>query len=222
MSECNVIGLPTNDECDTERANLGTSLLDCSPFPGFTPPLRPASGSAGSTSGTCFPTRVVVSSRTHCKCTHEHALDEPLKSNTRLTVLSTRQPPHARHRWPYWVAMDVHCASSRAISGHTSLEAGDLGGTRLTLRRTTQVEGLLTVVVAALFLALFPRSSRRPVSLLGVTLFNEREARILTARVVRDDHTKIQAKQHVSRDEFKSAVSQPTTPRSYFPGLGNL
>ncbi|KAG9254867.1 alternative sulfate transporter [Emericellopsis atlantica] len=69
------------------------------------------------------------------------------------------------------------------------------------------IEGLLTVVVAALFLVLFPRSSQRPISLLGISLFNEREARILTARVMRDDHTKIQAKQHVSRDEFKSAMT---------------
>lgn len=63
-----------------------------------------------------------------------------------------------------------------------------------------------------LFIALFPRSPSNPVSLLGFNYFTEREAQILTARVVRDDPSKVHAKTHVSRGELKDAVSANAEP----------
>lgn len=62
-------------------------------------------------------------------------------------------------------------------------------------------------MVAACFIIVFPRSTDRPVSLFGLRYFDQREAQILTQRVLRDDPTKIHAKPHVSREEFKAAVS---------------
>lgn len=72
----------------------------------------------------------------------------------------------------------------------------------------SQIEGMLTLVVAVAFILFFPRSTANPVSLVGLRYFNEHEAQILTARVLRDDPTKVQARTNVSREELKAAVSQ--------------
>lgn len=70
-----------------------------------------------------------------------------------------------------------------------------------------QVEGMLTVVVAIAFVCFFPRSTERPISILGVRYFTEHESRILTARVQRDDPTKVHEHVHVKKEEFKATVS---------------
>ncbi|KAF7562300.1 hypothetical protein G7046_g1807 [Stylonectria norvegica] len=69
------------------------------------------------------------------------------------------------------------------------------------------LEGAFTVAVGLLFLSLFPDSVNNPISLLGVGAFNEREAYILTKRVVLDDPSKIHIKTHVSRKEVKNVVT---------------
>ncbi|KAL2125017.1 hypothetical protein VTJ04DRAFT_1382 [Mycothermus thermophilus] len=69
------------------------------------------------------------------------------------------------------------------------------------------LEGLFTVLVGLIFLALFPKSTAHPVSLLGLRYFNEREAQILTQRVLRDDPTKFQPRRNVSLAEVKAAFS---------------
>lgn len=74
---------------------------------------------------------------------------------------------------------------------------------------------MFTVTVGASFLAFFPESTSNPVSLLKVRYFSEHEAHILTARVMRDDKTKLHAKAHVSWAEFKATVRknyQTTSP----------
>lgn len=64
-----------------------------------------------------------------------------------------------------------------------------------------------------LFVCLFPRSAESPVSIVGIRYFNEREARILQQRVLRDDPTKAQPRQNVSLAEIKATVrSLPPTP----------
>lgn len=63
------------------------------------------------------------------------------------------------------------------------------------------------MLVGFFFIALFPRSTSNPVSLLGFRYFTEREAQILTARVLRDDPSKVHAKTHVSRGELKDALT---------------
>ncbi|GJC86441.1 putative transporter YIL166C [Colletotrichum liriopes] len=68
------------------------------------------------------------------------------------------------------------------------------------------LEGTLTVLVGIAFLFLFPKSTSNPVSILGTRFFNEREARILTERVLRDDPAKAQPRLYVSSAELKSAM----------------
>ncbi|KAH6680035.1 alternative sulfate transporter [Plectosphaerella plurivora] len=69
------------------------------------------------------------------------------------------------------------------------------------------IEGMFTIVVGIVFIALFPRSTSNPVSLLGYRFITERESQILTARVLRDDPSKAHAKTHVSRTELKNALT---------------
>ncbi|KAM0285785.1 hypothetical protein ACHAQH_001247 [Verticillium albo-atrum] len=69
------------------------------------------------------------------------------------------------------------------------------------------LEGILTLIVGVTFISLFPKSTGHPVSLLGYRYFTEREAQILTARVIQDDPSKRHAKEHVSRSELKAALT---------------
>lgn len=74
---------------------------------------------------------------------------------------------------------------------------------------------MFTVLVGAAFLCLFPKSPSDPVSLLGFRYFTEREAHILSHRVLLDDPRKIHKRQHISKQEIKNAVcsDEPDTPR---------
>lgn len=65
----------------------------------------------------------------------------------------------------------------------------------------------MTVFVAGLFVLLFPKSSQNPTSIVGINFFTERQAQMITARVIRDDATKAQLRKHVSRKEIKDGVS---------------
>ncbi|KAK4152520.1 hypothetical protein C8A00DRAFT_34764 [Chaetomidium leptoderma] len=69
------------------------------------------------------------------------------------------------------------------------------------------LEGLFTLLVGILFIALFPLSSAKPVSLLGIRYFSEREAQILQHRVLRDDPTKFQPRRNVSWGEVKATFT---------------
>lgn len=71
----------------------------------------------------------------------------------------------------------------------------------------TQIEGLITVVIAIAFMTFFPSSTSRPSSVLRLRYFSERDAQIMTARVLRDDPSKSHTKTHVSREELMTAVS---------------
>ena len=68
------------------------------------------------------------------------------------------------------------------------------------------IEGMMTLFLAIAFIAFFPRGTHRPVSLMGLRYFSERESQVLTARVLRDDPSKQQVRQHISREEFMAAV----------------
>lgn len=64
----------------------------------------------------------------------------------------------------------------------------------------------MTLLIAVLFILLFPQSPKRPVSLAGLRYFSQRESEILAARVLQDDPTKAEARPSVSREELKAAV----------------
>lgn len=66
-----------------------------------------------------------------------------------------------------------------------------------------------------MFIAFFPVSTAKPVSLLGIRYFTERESQILQQRVLRDDPTKFQPRKNVSWGEVKATVSLP--PLFQFP-----
>ncbi|KAH7008519.1 major facilitator superfamily domain-containing protein [Ilyonectria destructans] len=69
------------------------------------------------------------------------------------------------------------------------------------------IEGMFTVVVGILFLSLFPQSTANPVSLLGLRIFTEREAKILTKRIMINDPSKINVKVNISRQELKNVFT---------------
>ncbi|KAH7152046.1 major facilitator superfamily domain-containing protein [Dactylonectria estremocensis] len=69
------------------------------------------------------------------------------------------------------------------------------------------IEGMFTVVVGVMFLSLFPQNTANPVSLLGLRLFNDREAKILTKRILANDPSKVNVKVHISRKEMKNVFT---------------
>ncbi|KAK1770208.1 major facilitator superfamily domain-containing protein [Phialemonium atrogriseum] len=69
------------------------------------------------------------------------------------------------------------------------------------------IEGMFTVVVGIIFLLLFPQSTSKPVSLVGIRLFSERESYILTSRVLADDPQKEHAKSYVTPAELKHTLT---------------
>ncbi|KAH7310576.1 major facilitator superfamily domain-containing protein [Stachybotrys elegans] len=69
------------------------------------------------------------------------------------------------------------------------------------------LEGIVTVVIGIVFLATFPKEVSNPVSLLKFRYFTEREAQILTERVLRDDPSKRQVRTHVSWEEFRATIT---------------
>lgn len=70
---------------------------------------------------------------------------------------------------------------------------------------------MFTVLVGILFLCFAPKSPYNPVSNLGLRYFNDREIQILSKRVLLDDPSKVHTHVNISREEFKSVVSQAVT-----------
>ncbi|KAF4973355.1 hypothetical protein FSARC_333 [Fusarium sarcochroum] len=69
------------------------------------------------------------------------------------------------------------------------------------------IEGIFTILVGIAFLLTFPDQVIKPVSILKVRYFTERESQILYQRVLRDDPSKAQVGQHVTMKEIKSALT---------------
>ncbi|KLJ11948.1 hypothetical protein EMPG_09637 [Blastomyces silverae] len=69
------------------------------------------------------------------------------------------------------------------------------------------LEGLLTIIVGFLFLALFPAGPDNPVSMFGYRYFTEREAKFLSQRVLADDPKKAKGGNSISLKQLKGAVS---------------
>ncbi|KAF4447766.1 alternative sulfate transporter [Fusarium albosuccineum] len=69
------------------------------------------------------------------------------------------------------------------------------------------LEGIFTVLVGIAFLITFPNQVSNPVSLLGYRYFTDREAQILYERVLRDDPSKAQLRQHVTWEELKNVFT---------------
>ncbi|CAG9977195.1 unnamed protein product [Clonostachys byssicola] len=84
------------------------------------------------------------------------------------------------------------------------------------------LEGMLTIVIAVLFITLFPRSTSNPVSLAGLRHFTEEEAHIITQRVLLDDPTKKHAHTHVSREELKAVFTNWKLIAHVMTTLGSL
>jgi hypothetical protein len=70
-----------------------------------------------------------------------------------------------------------------------------------------QIEGVFTVLIGILFLAVFPRSTGNPTSLLSLGYFTERERLIMVERIIRDDPSKAQPRQRITWKESKDTVS---------------
>jgi hypothetical protein len=77
----------------------------------------------------------------------------------------------------------------------------------LTSNLILQIEGLFGVVIGVIFIALVPKSTSNPVSSFGIRFFSERDAYILTQRILLDDLSKVRAKENISKKEIKSFVS---------------
>ena len=69
-----------------------------------------------------------------------------------------------------------------------------------------QLEGLFTISVGLIFIGLFPKSPSHSVSLLGRRYFNEREAQILSQRILKDDPSKAKEGRSVSKKELVDVV----------------
>ncbi|PKS08524.1 hypothetical protein jhhlp_004909 [Lomentospora prolificans] len=69
------------------------------------------------------------------------------------------------------------------------------------------LEGIFTILIGFVFLAVFPHSAANPVSLLRIRYFTEREAQILHQRVLKDDPTKAHSSKNVKWAELKSALT---------------
>ncbi|KAF1814346.1 alternative sulfate transporter [Eremomyces bilateralis CBS 781.70] len=72
------------------------------------------------------------------------------------------------------------------------------------------IEGTFTVLVGFLWFAIFPKSTKDPVSLLGFTVFNDRERHILVNRVLLDDPSKAIQRPHIEWSELKKALANWT------------
>ncbi|KAG4259423.1 hypothetical protein FPRO04_03515 [Fusarium proliferatum] len=97
------------------------------------------------------------------------------------------------------------------------------------------LEGIFTIFVGILFILFFPDSPFNPVSLFKFGVFTEREKEILAKRILKDDPSKIHAKPNVTKEEFRSvmtnwrliphvlltisALAPATTMGSYSPSL---
>ncbi|KAL2377450.1 hypothetical protein RJZ90_006714 [Blastomyces dermatitidis] len=69
------------------------------------------------------------------------------------------------------------------------------------------LEGLLTIIVGFLFLALFPKDPDNPISMFGYRYFTEREAAFLSRRVLADDPKKEKGGNSISLKQLKGAVT---------------
>ncbi|CAG9984587.1 unnamed protein product [Clonostachys byssicola] len=69
------------------------------------------------------------------------------------------------------------------------------------------IEGIFTILVGIAFLTIFPTSVSKPVSLVGIRFFSERESYILSRRILADDPSKAELKTHVSWQEVKNVLT---------------
>ncbi|CAH0023578.1 unnamed protein product [Clonostachys rhizophaga] len=69
------------------------------------------------------------------------------------------------------------------------------------------IEGIFTILVGIAFLTIFPTSIPKPVSLIGIRFFSERESHILTRRILADDPSKAEVKTHVIWQEVKNVFT---------------
>lgn len=65
------------------------------------------------------------------------------------------------------------------------------------------LEGLFTLLVGFLFLALFPLNSAKPTCWAGIRYFDERQSQILLQRVLLDDPSKTHTHRNITGAEFK-------------------
>jgi hypothetical protein len=72
-----------------------------------------------------------------------------------------------------------------------------------------QLEGLFTILVAFIFLALFPGTPSDPITLTKLKYFSDREIHILRERVILDDPWKQTSRRHVKLAEVTATVTAP-------------
>ncbi|QSS56535.1 alternative sulfate transporter [Histoplasma capsulatum var. duboisii H88] len=69
------------------------------------------------------------------------------------------------------------------------------------------IEGLITILVGFLFIAVFPKNPENPTSLFGFHYFTEREAAFLSRRVIADDPRKAKGGNSISLKQLKGALT---------------
>ncbi|KAH8649888.1 alternative sulfate transporter [Xylariales sp. PMI_506] len=72
------------------------------------------------------------------------------------------------------------------------------------------IEGLITIVAGITYLVVFPGTPSKPVTLIGIKHFNEREATILRRRVEIDDASKRQHTTKITLKDIKDTLSNWT------------
>jgi hypothetical protein len=69
------------------------------------------------------------------------------------------------------------------------------------------LEGIFTVSIGCLFIALFPKGINNPVSLTGIRYFTKRESLIMSSRVLLDDPSKQNKGENITRAEVKATFT---------------
>jgi hypothetical protein len=69
-----------------------------------------------------------------------------------------------------------------------------------------QIEGLFTILVAGVFVMLFPGTPKKPKTLTGLKYFPEREIHILRQRIRLDDPTSGTGRKTISLKELTTTV----------------
>jgi hypothetical protein len=113
-----------------------------------------------------------------------------------LRLTDNRKPTHAGHWWTHWLAMAFH--------GKQPLFSLSKISPMLTI--IPQLEGLFTVMIGMVFIAVFPGSPAHPISICRITWFSEREVFILRQRILLDDASRAEDTCRISGKDILRTV----------------
>lgn len=117
-----------------------------------------------------------------------------------ITRFYKRDETSKRFSWYFIGNMLAQAVSGLLAYGILNMRGiGGLGGWKWLFL----LEGLFTLLVGFLFLALFPLNAAKPICWARIRYFNERQTRILIERVLLDDPSKAQGSRNVTGADFK-------------------